>query len=90
MTDHVAALRQSTNLAVMRLQHAQDRLQAELQFAGLLCDLHPAEAKTWRGLIAKAAGRAEAAFAAGDLGRAQAAVARAEELLAPLAAVAKS
>ncbi|MBM4457061.1 MAG: alpha-mannosidase [Chloroflexi bacterium] len=90
MTDNLTVLRQSANLAVMRLQHAQDRLQAELQFAGLLCDLHPGEAKAWRALLAKAASRAEAAFATGDIARAQTAVARAEELLAPIAAVAKS
>ena len=61
MSDNVANLRQSANLAVMQLQHSQDRLQAELQFAELLCDLHPGEAKAWRALLAKAASRAEAA-----------------------------
>jgi alpha-mannosidase len=90
MTDNMTHLGQSASLAVMRLQHAQDRLQAELQFAELLCDLHPGEAKAWRALMAKAASRAETAFAAGDIARAQAAVARAEELLAPIAAVAKT
>jgi alpha-mannosidase len=90
MTDNVTLLRQSANLAVMQLQHAQERLQAELQFAELLCDLHPGEAKAWRALLAKAASQAEAAFATGDIARGQTAVARAEELLAPIAAAAKT
>lgn len=90
MANNMTQLRQSADLAVMRLQHAQDRLQAELQFAELLCEQHPDQAKAWRPLIAKAANRAESAFGGGDVACAQTAVARAEELLAPVAAVAKT
>src|SRR5512139_853112 len=66
---------ESLNLAVMQLQHLQERIQAELQFAGLLCDLHPEETGTCRGLIAQASDLAAAAIATGDIAEATAAVA---------------
>ena len=90
MTDHLARLQESTNLALMQLQHVQERIQAELQFAGMLCEWYPGEAEAWRSLIAKAADHVAAALATGDVGRVTAAVTQAEGWLAPIAMVGKT
>jgi alpha-mannosidase len=81
---------ESLSLAVMQLQHLQERIQAELQFAGLLCDQHPEEAGARRGLLAQASDLAAAAIATGDIAAATAAVEAAEAVLAPLAPLAKT
>ena len=70
-------------------QHLVERVEAELNFAEQLCDLHPAEA-AWRKLIQRGREEIAAVLAGGRLDAIPAAVARAEELLAPISKTAKS
>lgn len=90
MNDDLVQHKESFDLAVMRLQHLQERVQSQLQFGAMLCEFHPQEAGGWRKLLARASARAADGFAKGDLARTAASVEAAEKLLGPLAEVAKS
>ena len=68
---------------------AADRLAHEMDFARGLCEQHPRAAKGWPVLIDRATERAVRALAHADADSARAAVAQAEETLAPIARVAK-
>jgi alpha-mannosidase len=89
MNEQVVQLRQVFANQGAFVQHAAERIQAELDFAEALCDLHPQRATAWRGLITAAARTVAGAAGAGraDL---EAAVAQAEKTLAPIAKVAKT
>jgi len=86
---------------IIPLQHAFNRTQAiaadrierivsELEFARELIEWHPAQAKAWRPLVEQAGQGVQAASLSGEVSRIEAAVQAAEQLLAPLAATAKS
>ena len=68
---------------------AADRLAYEADFARGLCERHPREARGWLALIDRAVEQAARALAHADADSARAAVALAEETLAPIARVAK-
>jgi alpha-mannosidase len=87
MKEVVERARQELAIHAEWEQHHAERIQAELDFAGALCELHPAKARAWRGLIERAAAAvAAAATGQGDL---KSAVAEAETILAPIAKTAK-
>lgn len=75
--------------AVARAEHQMERIQAELQFAALLCELHPGQAKEWTPRIETARRLVEQGLASGGLADADGVVEQAEEELAPLQSVAK-
>jgi alpha-mannosidase len=70
-------------------RHLLDRFLAEVTFVEGLFDLHPAEAPAWRKLLAKAAERVRLAIASGGTALSKA-ICDAEDLLAPIARVAKT
>lgn len=72
------------------VQHFIERIEAELDLAERLCELHPTAAGGWRPLIKQARQKMTDALAGGRLDAIPAAVATAEEVLSPIAQVAKS
>jgi alpha-mannosidase len=73
-----------------RQQAALERLRSELQFAALLCRLHPDRAAEWEPLLAQATREADELAAADPDVSLEAVTAAVEAVLAPLAATAKS
>jgi len=82
-------LRSLLDAASAHVEHQVERIEAELRFAGTLCDLHSEQASTWRPLIRRAREVVAAELAGGRVDAVQAAVVRAEELMAPIGAAAK-
>lgn len=70
-------------------RHLLDRFLGEVTFAEGLCDLHKSQAPAWRKLLAKAADRVRPAIAKGGAAL-SAAIRDAEDILAPIARVAKT
>ena len=76
--------------ASAEVQHLVERIEAELSFAGQLCELRPAQAKAWRPLVEKARETVALPLARRRLESVAAAVEEAEKILAPLGKTAKS
>jgi alpha-mannosidase len=83
------SLRDMLREASVHVQHQVGRIDAELRFAETLCQWIPAEAETWRPLIADARALLAAELAARRTDDIASAVKRAEELLAPIGKRAK-
>ena len=76
--------------ASAHVQHQVQRIEAELDLAGQLCELHPDRAAAWRPLIEQAGNHVRALLEARRLEAVAAAVAEAERILAPMGKVAKT
>lgn len=76
--------------SAQRCQHLLERVDAQLKFAGQLCQLFPDHAATWQRLIQQAQTHLLPALQSGQPEAIAAAVTAAEKLLDPLAKTAKS
>ena len=83
-------LRTLITQATAPFQHLIHDLDEELNFADRLAELHPAEAAAWRQLCQQGRTQIAAVLSSGRLDTVPATVAAVEELLAPIAKVAKS
>ncbi len=89
MSTHQDLLRQAVAAQSAHAQHLVERFLSQVEFAEALCELHPRQAAGWRPLLARATALVTEA-AGGGRTALTAAVADAETIMAPLAAVAKT
>ncbi len=76
--------------AAQQSQHLVERVEAQLKFAGQLCQLFPSHAATWQPLIQKAQAQLMPVLQSGQPEAIAVAVTAAETLLEPMAKTAKS